>query len=132
MLSARRHDILAEPAAHLPAVVTLVVIIGVIPVLIWPGLLGALVSAIIFGSGFMAGPTAATVVAKRTLPASAWTSGIAALTVAFSIGQGVGPVISGAISDSTWGIAGGLWLSVALLLAAGIVVLFQRPPKAVD
>jgi predicted MFS family arabinose efflux permease len=109
-----------------PALVSFVVLIGVVPVLVWQGMGAALTSAIIFGAGFMAGPTAATVIAKRTLPASAWTSGIAALTVAFSIGQGLGPVVSGAMSDSSFGIVGGLWLSVILLFVAGLVALLQK------
>lgn len=109
-----------------PAVVSLVVLVGVLPVLVWPGLVAAIVSAVVFGVGFMAGPTAATVIAKRTLPSAFWTTGIAALTVAFSVGQGLGPIISGAMSDSSFGIAGGLWLSVILLFIAGVVALFQK------
>jgi hypothetical protein len=76
----------------------------------------------------MAGPTAATVSARRFLPASSLTAGVAALTAAFSIGQAAGPVATGVISDSDLGIVGGLWLSVILLVGAGIAVLLQRPP----
>lgn len=119
-------------SATAPALVTLVVVAGLVPVLIWPGAVGAFVSAVIFGAGFMAGPSAATVVAKRTLPAASWTTGIAALTTAFSVGQAVGPIASGAISDTPLGIVGGLWLSVALLVIAGVVVLFQRAPHPRD
>lgn len=113
-----------------PALVTLVVLIGIVPVLVWPGVIGAFISAVVFGAGFMAGPTAATVTAKRFLPPAALTAGIAALTAAFSVGQAVGPIASGIVSDTSLGISGGLWLSVALLLAAGIAVLFQRRPRA--
>jgi len=116
-------------SATAPALVTLVVVVGLVPVLIWPGIVGAFISAIVFGAGFMAGPSAATVVAKRTLPAASWTTGIAALTTAFSVGQAVGPIASGAISDTSLGIVGGLWLSVVLLVVAGVVVLFQRAPR---
>jgi predicted MFS family arabinose efflux permease len=38
-----------------PALVSVVVLIGVLPVLLWQGLAAAIVSAIIFGSSFMAG-----------------------------------------------------------------------------
>ncbi|WP_165968779.1 YbfB/YjiJ family MFS transporter [Arthrobacter crusticola] len=113
-------------SAQGPAVVSLVVLIGVLPVLLWGGIVPALVSAVIFGAGFMAGPTAATVIAKRSLPASAWTGGIAALTVAFSVGQGIGPVVSGIMSDTSFGISGGLWLSVVLLAVSGLIVSFQK------
>lgn len=108
------------------ALVSLVVLLGVLPVLVGSGMTAALISAVIFGGAFMAGPTAAAVLAKRSLPPEARTSGIAAQTVAFSVGQGIGPVISGALSDGSWGIAGGLWLSVVLILGAGAAALFQR------
>lgn len=110
------------------ALVSLVVLLGVLPVLVGSGMSAALMSAVIFGGAFMAGPTAAAVLAKRSLPPEARTSGIAAQTVAFSVGQGIGPVISGVMSDGSWGIAGGLWLSVVLILGAGIAALFQRQP----
>ncbi|MGR6318121.1 YbfB/YjiJ family MFS transporter [Micromonospora soli] len=114
------------PAGRAPALVSVLVLVGVLPVLLLPaGLPAALVSAVVFGSSFMAGPTAATVLARRALPAGSWTAGIALLTVAFSVGQAVGPLISGALSDSG-GVAVGLWLSVALLAVAGLVALRQR------
>jgi MFS family permease len=67
-----------------------------------------------------------TVLARRMLPAHAWTSGIALLTVAFSVGQAVGPLVSGLLSDSSGGIAKGLWLSVVLLAVSAGVALIQR------
>ncbi|WP_375155132.1 MFS transporter [Micromonospora sp. 4G55] len=111
-----------------PALVSLLVLLGVLPVLLLPaGLPAAMVSAVVFGSSFMAGPTAATVLARRALPASGWTAGIALLTVAFSVGQAVGPLLSGLLADSG-GVEVGLWLSVGLLAAAGLVALRQRDP----
>jgi predicted MFS family arabinose efflux permease len=101
--------------------VSVVVMVGVLPVLLWHGLGAAITSAVIFGGAFMAGPTAVTVSARRMLPSHAWTSGIALLTVAFSIGQAIGPLLSGLLSDSAGGISEGLWLSVVLLaISAGI------------
>jgi predicted MFS family arabinose efflux permease len=117
-------------SASAQALITLVVAVGVVPVLLWPGIGGAFVSALIFGSAFMAGPSAATVVVRRTLPVGSSTVGIAALTTAFSIGQAIGPVASGAISDTSFGIQGGLWLSVVLLVVADIAILFQRAPRS--
>ena len=120
------------PGGRGPALVSVLVLVGVLPVLLLPaGLPAALVSAAVFGSSFMAGPTAATVLARRALPADGWTAGIALLTVAFSVGQAVGPLISGALSDSG-GVAVGLWLSVALLAAAGLVALRQRDTVAAE
>ncbi|MHB9856230.1 YbfB/YjiJ family MFS transporter [Streptomyces krungchingensis] len=109
-----------------PALVSVVVLVGVLPVLLWHGTVAAIVSAVVFGGSFMAGPTAVTVLARRMLPQHAWTSGIALLTVAFSVGQAVGPLISGLLSDSSGGIAKGLWLSVVLLAVSAGVALVQR------
>ncbi|WP_438306944.1 YbfB/YjiJ family MFS transporter (plasmid) [Streptomyces sp. HUAS TT11] len=113
-----------------PALVSAVVLIGVLPVLLWHGMGAAIASAIIFGGTFMAGPTAVTVLARRMLPAHAWTLGIALLTVAFSVGQAVGPLVSGLLSDSSGGIAKGLWLSVVLLAVSAAVALIQRERTA--
>ncbi|MFJ3106148.1 YbfB/YjiJ family MFS transporter [Streptomyces sp. NPDC086835] len=111
---------------HAPALVSLVVLVGVLPVLLFDGLTAAIISAVIFGAGFMAGPTSITVLARRMLPQHAWTTGIAWLTVAFSVGQAIGPLISGILSDSDGGIAKGLWLSVILLAVSAIAALTQK------
>jgi predicted MFS family arabinose efflux permease len=111
---------------YAPALISLVVAIGVLPVLLADGMASALVSAVVFGSSFMAGPTAATILARRMLPAHGWTSGIALLTVAFSVGQAIGPLVAGLLSDMDGGIKLGLWLSEVLLLVAGAIALTQR------
>jgi predicted MFS family arabinose efflux permease/nucleotide-binding universal stress UspA family protein len=116
---------------HAPALISAVVLVGVLPVLISQTIAAALVSAVVFGAGFMAGPTAATVLARRMLPAHGWTTGIALLTVAFSVGQGIGPLVAGILSDSSGGISRGLWLSVILLALAAAVALTQREPAQV-
>ncbi|GAA1975171.1 hypothetical protein GCM10009798_40510 [Nocardioides panacihumi] len=109
-----------------PTLISVVVLAGVLPVLLADGPTMALLSAVVFGSSFMAGPTAATVLARRMLPPHGWTSGIAALTVAFSVGQGIGPLLAGALSDTNGGIALGLWLSVVLLGLAAFAAARQR------
>lgn len=111
---------------HATALISGLVFLGVLPVLVSHGTLAAFVSAVVFGAVFMAGPTAATVLARRMLPPHGWTTGIAFLTVAFSVGQGIGPLVSGLLSDSAGGITRGLWLSVVLLGAASVVALTQR------
>jgi predicted MFS family arabinose efflux permease len=113
-----------------PALVSAVVLAGVLPVLLWHGLGAAIASAVIFGGAFMAGPTAVTVGARRMLPSHAWTSGIALLTVAFSIGQAIGPLLSGLLSDSAGGISRGLWLSVVLLAVSAGIAPVQRERRA--
>lgn len=111
---------------YAPGLVSVIVLLGVLPVLVGHGLPAALLSSVIFGASFMAGPAAATVLARRSLPAHAWTAGIALLTVAFSVGQAAGPLVSGLLSDTSGGITAGLWLSVLLLAIASVVGLLHR------
>ena len=104
----------------------LVVMIGTLPVLISPTLGAAFVSAVLFGGSLMSGPTAVTVIVRKLVHAQAWTAALAALTVAFAVGQAIGPVLSGYVSDLTGSVTAGLWLSPALLIASAFTALFQR------
>lgn len=108
------------------ALVSFVAAIGVLPVLLFPSATSAILSAIIFGGSFMAGPTAVTVLARKVLPPPVWTAGISFLTVAFAVGQAVGPLVSGKISDSSGTIVSGFWISPLLLVVAAAVALAQR------
>jgi predicted MFS family arabinose efflux permease len=107
-------------------VVAIVVLLGTLPVLLSPTVTAAFVSAVVFGASFMAGPTAVTVIVRKLLRPQTWTAALAALTVAFAIGQAIGPLASGLVSDATGSVIAGLWLSPALLVAAAVVALFQR------
>ena len=107
-------------------VVALVVLLGTLPVLVSPSVTAAFVSAVVFGASFMAGPTAVTVIVRKLLAPPTWTAALAALTVAFAIGQAIGPLASGVVSDATGSVGAGLWLSPVLLVAAALVALFQR------
>jgi predicted MFS family arabinose efflux permease len=114
-----------------PATVATVVLAGTLPLLLAHGAGAALISAVIFGSAFMAGPTAYTVIARRVLHPAGWTAGIAALTTAFALGQSVGPIASGLLSDGSGGVKTGLWLSPALLaLAIGASLLHREHEQA--
>jgi predicted MFS family arabinose efflux permease len=113
------------------AVVSAVALVGAMPVLVRPSVSTAFVSAIVFGGSFMAGPAAVTALCRRCLPADAWAAGIAILTTGFAVGQKVGPVASGLISDHIGGgVRSGLWVSPILLLVAGAVALRQRETPA--
>jgi predicted MFS family arabinose efflux permease len=107
-------------------VVAIVVLLGTLPVLVSQTVTAAFVSAVVFGASFMAGPTAVTVIVRKLLRPQTWTAALAALTVAFAIGQAIGPLASGLVSDATGSVSAGLWLSPALLIAAAAVALFQR------
>ena len=107
------------------AAVSAVVLAGTLPVLLDPGPVAALVSAAVFGSSFMAGPTAVTALARRVLHPGVWTAGIAAMTTAFAVGQAAGPMVSGLLADGSGGLQAGLWLSPILLGAAVVAAWVQ-------
>jgi predicted MFS family arabinose efflux permease len=90
----------------------------------------ALVSALLFGGGFLAVVAAVTALARRALPPAAWTAGIAALTICFALGQSIGPILTGVLSDRAGGIRDGLVLSVALLAVSALLPLFWREGRA--
>jgi predicted MFS family arabinose efflux permease len=86
----------------------------------------ALISAVLFGASFLAVVTAATAVARRTLPRHHWTPAIGTLTVAFAVGQCIGPVLAGALSDSATGLRLGLTVSAGTLAFGALIALAQR------
>jgi predicted MFS family arabinose efflux permease len=86
----------------------------------------AYLSALLFGGSFLSTITAVTSFARRAAPPEAWTKAIAALTIAFGIGQCVGPILSGYLSDGPDGVRTGLQVSAAILLASAVVTAFQR------
>jgi predicted MFS family arabinose efflux permease len=107
------------------AAVSGVVLLGTLPILLAPGPASALISAVIFGSAFMAGPAAVTAITRHVLAPAAWTAGIAVMTTGFALGQAAGPLVSGLLSDGSGGLKAGLWLSPILLAAAAAVSLMQ-------
>ncbi len=109
-----------------PAIVSIAVMLGALPVLIWPNLVAAFVSAVVFGGSFMAGPSSVTTLVRKLSVPHLATAAIAALTVAFAIGQAIGPVLSGFISDSTGSVGVGLWTAPLLLILAAIVAPMQK------
>ncbi|SFB85277.1 Predicted arabinose efflux permease, MFS family [Polaromonas sp. OV174] len=111
------------------ALVCSLVALGTVPALIWPTAGTVIASALIFGASFMAGPAAVSVVAQRVLPAASLTWGLALLTATFSIGQSMGPLLGGWISDITGSLSAGLWLG-PLLLLLGAALSWQQGPAA--
>lgn len=85
-----------------------------------------LVSAALFGCSFFAVVAATTAFVRRNLPKRAWPSAIGRLTVAFGLGQTVGPVGTGWLSDWRGSLTDGLWLSAGLLLLAALIGWRQR------
>jgi predicted MFS family arabinose efflux permease len=102
------------------------VLVGTLPILVHVGPATALLSAVVFGSAFMAGPTAVTAISRHVLQPAGWTAGIALMTTAFALGQAVGPLVSGVLSDGSGGLKAGLWVSPILLAAAAAVAYLQE------
>jgi predicted MFS family arabinose efflux permease len=117
---------------HGAAATISIVAIGAALPLLWPTPTGAYVSAILFGGSFLAVITAVTAFARRAAKPHAWTAAIGALTISFGIGQCIGPVLSGALSDGPNGIRSGLWLSVGILIAAALTAAFQPEPDTAE
>jgi predicted MFS family arabinose efflux permease len=83
-------------------------------------------SAFAFGSVLLAVVSASTAFVRRNYPATAWPSGVGAMTVAFGLGQAIGPILSGAITDLTGDLSTGLQSSVAFLAVGALLATFQR------
>ncbi|MGH3438276.1 MAG: YbfB/YjiJ family MFS transporter, partial [Sciscionella sp.] len=83
-------------------------------------------SAVLFGVSFLAVVTAVIGLARRSLPSHQWSAGIGGLTAAFAVGQCVGPVLSGVLSDTAGGVRLGVGVGAALLGVAALIALTQR------
>jgi MFS family permease len=81
----------------------------------------------------MALPSATTTFVRKSQPASNWAPLLGRLTFLFGLGQCLGPLLSGALSDlSAFGIRAGLLVSAAILLLAALVAAFQAEPRGVS
>lgn len=94
--------------------------------LLFHGLPALMVSAVGFGLTAMPIFAAVTVLIRLHLPVAAWTSGIALFTIAFALGQGIGPIGSGYLSDLYGPRASLIW-TCTLMSVAAVVALCQRP-----
>jgi predicted MFS family arabinose efflux permease len=90
----------------------------------------AFVSGFLFGSVFLAVVASTTALVRRNAEPAQWASGIAAFTSVFAFGQIVGPSLIGALSDASGGLRVGFAVSAAVLAAASLVALMQRPVAA--
>lgn len=88
------------------------------------------ISALVFGVAFFAVVTATTAYVRFNYPTALWPSAIAAMTIAFGIGQTLGPIITGMITDATGSLSSGLGVSAATLAVGAVAAAFQRPLKS--
>jgi predicted MFS family arabinose efflux permease len=84
------------------------------------------ISALVFGVSFFAIVGSTTVFVRFNSPPSAWPSGIAVMTIAFGIGQTLGPTVVGAITDVFGDLSYALNASALMLALGAVAAAFQR------
>ncbi len=80
-------------------------------------------SAVIFGNAFFAVVSSTTAFARLNYPPGAWPKAIAMMTVAFGLGQTLGPIATGAITDAVGSLSYALNISAAVLVVGVIACL---------
>jgi predicted MFS family arabinose efflux permease len=83
-------------------------------------------SALVFGVSFFAVVGSTTAFVRFNYPPAAWPAAIAAMTIAFGIGQTLGPIATGAITDAMGSLSYALNAGAAMLAAGAIASAFQR------
>jgi predicted MFS family arabinose efflux permease len=83
------------------------------------------ISALVFGVAFFAVVGSTTAFVRFNYPPSAWPRGIAAMTIAFGIGQTLGPIAVGAVTDAFGSLSYALNVSAAMLAVGAIAAAFQ-------
>ena len=83
------------------------------------------VSAVVFGVAFFAVAGSTTAFVRLNYPPSTWPTAIAAMTIAFGIGQTLGPFVVGAITDALGSLTYALNVSAATLALGAIAAAFQ-------
>jgi predicted MFS family arabinose efflux permease len=83
-------------------------------------------SALVFGVAFFAVVGSTTAFVRFNYPPAAWPTAIAAMTIAFGIGQTLGPIAVGAITDAFGSLSYALNVSAAMLAVGAVLVAFQR------
>ena len=83
------------------------------------------VSALVFGVAFFAVVRSTTAFVRFNYPPSEWPKGIAAMTIAFGIGQTLGPTAVGAVTDAFGSLSYALNVSAAMLAAGALAAAFQ-------
>jgi MFS family permease len=83
-------------------------------------------SALVFGVSFFALVGSTTAFVRFNYPPAAWPTAIAAMTIAFGIGQTLGPIAVGAITDAMGSLSYALNVSAALLAVGAIAAGFQK------
>ncbi|MHC2466778.1 YbfB/YjiJ family MFS transporter [Bradyrhizobium embrapense] len=84
------------------------------------------ISALVFGVAFFAVVGSTTAFVRLNYPPEAWPTAIAAMTIAFGIGQTLGPIVVGAITDAVGSLSFALNVSAAMLALGAVLSAFQK------
>jgi predicted MFS family arabinose efflux permease len=84
------------------------------------------ISALVFGVAFFAVVGSTTAFVRFNYPVASWPTAIAAMTISFGIGQTVGPIVVGAITDAVGSLSFALNISAAMLALGAVLSAFQR------
>ena len=79
-----------------------------------------------FGVSFFAVVGSTTAFVRFNYPPAAWPTAIAAMTIAFGIGQTLGPVVIGAITDAFGSLSYALNAGAAMLALGAVAAAFQK------
>ena len=82
-------------------------------------------SALVFGVSFFAIVGSTTAFVRFNYPPAAWPTAIAAMTIAFGIGQTLGPIATGAITDALGSLSYALNAGAAMLAVGAVASAFQ-------
>src|ERR1700748_1294902 len=88
------------------------------------------VSALVFGVAFFAVVGSTTAFVRLNYPPSEWPAGLADMTIAFGIGQTLGPIAVGAVTDLLGNLSYALNVSAALLAIGAVLAAFQGKLRA--
>ena len=83
-------------------------------------------SAVVFGIAFFAVVGSTTAFVRFNSPHEEWPTAIAAMTISFGIGQTLGPIVVGAITDALGSLSYALNVSAGLLALGAVAALCQR------
>ncbi len=100
---------------------------GTLLPLLFPGPIGVLISAALFGSSIFITASAVTSFSRTYLAEELWGPSVALFTIVFAVGQTIGPTVAGLISDQTNTVTVGLAGAGVIQLLGAIVATRQKP-----
>lgn len=104
----------------------IVLALGAVLPLLVPTLAGIWMSALLVGSSVFMVPSAISNFIKTNIPKAAWGRAMAVATTLFAIGQAIGPLAAGWISDRSGALSTGLAVSAAVLVIGASMAFVQK------